>query len=285
MRLGEALLLAVLTSACLETGVGPVEVPLEAPVTPVTDPFDRTGLELVDVIVVRADDGDSLRVLLEGTEERVRLLGINAPEKDECLGDESRQNLDAMVSGDVVLGLEPDSRDQFGRLLAHVFVDDLYVNEAQVSDGLAIVLSDANTAQDRLVAAQERAERSATGLWSAEACGGGDLVDGVEIVRIEANPQGPDEEAMDRELVEIANRGTDAVDLSGFVLRDESTANRFVFPTGSVVPAGETITVASGCDPTAADFAWCADDPVWNNGGDSALLLDPAGRVVDHLGY
>lgn len=29
-----------------------------------------------------------------------------------------------------------------------------------------------------------------------------------------------------------------------------------------------------------AAITWCTDQPIWNNGGDTALLLDPAGRIV-----
>ena len=41
--------------------------------------------------------------------------------------------------------------------------------------------------------------------------------------------------------------------------------------------------VRRGHAPT--EVFWCSDGPVWNNGGDTALLLDPAGNVAGRLRY
>ncbi len=285
-----ATVVAVLSNGCAERDRSPASAPATTP-RPTSSssagslpPPDLGGIDLVDVEVVRVDDGDSLRVVFEGSEERVRLLGINAPERDECLGDESRQSLAELVGNEAVLGLEPDRRDQFGRLLAHVFADDMYVNRHQVSAGLAIAFSDPSAFQEELIDAEELAERDRVGMWSADACGGGPLPEALEIVWIEANPPGPDEDALDDEIVAITNSG-DTADLSGFVLRDESTANRFVFPEGTTIQPKETIEVVSGCNPPPGAIAWCSEGPIWNNGGDSALLLDPSGRVIDHYRY
>ncbi len=280
-----ATVIAFLSSGCAELERSPASTPTTTRTPSSAEnlpPPDRGGIDLVDVEVVRVDDGDSIRVLFEGSEERVRLLGINAPERDECLGDDSRQSLAELVGDVAVLGLEPDRRDQFGRLLAHVFAGDEYVNRHQVSAGLAIAYSDPNAFQDELIDAEELAERNRVGLWSAEACGGGPLPEALEIVRIEADPPGPDEDALDEEIVAITNDGDTSVDISGFVLRDESTANRFVFPEGTTVQPDETVEVVSGCNPPSGALAWCSNGPIWNNGGDSALLLDPSGRVIDH---
>ena len=303
MRPVEAVLLATLLVACSAPDTGDAATPSQLssaplpshPASGVEQPDAESGavdvgdlatsdIELVDVAVIHVDDGDSLVVEMNGREERVRLLGINAPERDECMGDVSRQALADMVGEAVALGLEAERRDQFDRILAHVFTEDTYVNLAQVQAGLAIVISVDNTFIDELTDAQDTAESDAAGMWSPDVCGGGPIP-GLEITRIDQNPPGPDEDALDLEIVEIANRSDDDADLSGFVLRDESTANRFVFPNGTVLRAGESLEVSAGCDPPGNVLAWCADGPVWNNGGDTALLLDPAGRIVDHMGY
>lgn len=301
MRHAELVVLAVLTVACTAPTAEPPEATASttqaiiAPLpssptgsvtttTPIQPPLDTGSIDLVDVEVLHVDDGDSLIVELDGRQERVRLLGINAPERDECLGDESRNALEAMAGDGAVLGLEAESRDQFDRILAHVFVDDIYVNLAQVQAGLAIVLSDENAFSGELARAQDEAEASMTGLWSSAVCGGGPVPD-VRITRIDENPPGADEDAIDLEIVEITNRSDERVDLAGFVLRDESTANRFEFPDGVTLDPGESVEVSTGCDPPGDALGWCSDSPVWNNGGDTALLLDRAGRVVDHRSY
>jgi endonuclease YncB( thermonuclease family) len=305
MRRAEAVVLMALLAGCATPATSDTvptseasAIPLPSNPTPSAPPeqpdtgsvplqasdLDTDGIELVDVTVIHIDDGDSLIVELDGREERVRLLGINAPERDECLGDLSRQALGHLEGEVVALGLEAERRDQFERILAHVFTEDAYVNLAQVQAGLAIVISVDHAFTDELTDAQDNAESTAAGLWSPDVCGGGPIPD-IEITRIDENPPGPDEDALDLEIVEMTNRSDDDVDLSGFVLRDESTANRFVFPNGTVLGAGDSLEVSAGCDPPGDALAWCADGPVWNNGGDTALLLDPAGRIVDHMGY
>ncbi len=305
MRRAEAIVLIALLAGCSTTATGdnvptsqasaiplpsnpiptpPPEQPDAGSPAGEADDLHRGDIELVDVSVVHVDDGDSIIVELDGREERVRLLGINAPERDECLGADSRRALEDLVGEVVALGLEAEQRDQFDRILAHVFTEDTYVNLAQVQAGLAIVISGDNAFVEELDRAQEAAETAAAGLWSPEVCGGGPIPD-IRITRLDENPPGPDEDALDLEIVEITNRSDEDVDLSRFVLRDESTANRFIFPNGTVLGAGDSLEVSAGCDPRGDALAWCADGPIWNNGGDTALLLDPAGRIVDHMGY
>ena len=90
-------------------------------------------------IVASVTDGDTIRVVLaDGSNEPVRLIGIDAPEPNDPLGPEARALLHSLVSGQSVR-LVPDvsDRDGFDRLLRYVYVGDLFVNEAMVGSGLA----------------------------------------------------------------------------------------------------------------------------------------------------
>lgn len=90
-------------------------------------------------LVASITDGDTFRVVLaDGSNEPVRLLGIDAPEPDEPLGPEASALLHSLVGGQSVR-LVPDvsDRDQFDRLLRYVYVGELFVNEAMVESGLA----------------------------------------------------------------------------------------------------------------------------------------------------
>ncbi|GAH14121.1 unnamed protein product [marine sediment metagenome] len=62
--------------------------------------------------------------------ERVRYYGINAPEKEEPQFSEATQANNKLVAGKKVR-LEPQnpSRDKEDRLLAYVFVDEIFINE------------------------------------------------------------------------------------------------------------------------------------------------------------
>ena len=80
-------------------------------------------------------DGDTI-VLSSG--EKVRLIGINAPEKGEPCFDQALNVLKLLVEDkNVSLMKDVSQRDRFGRLLRYVFVKDLFVNKFLVEEGFA----------------------------------------------------------------------------------------------------------------------------------------------------
>jgi endonuclease YncB( thermonuclease family) len=87
------------------------------------------------VIVVM--DGDTVMVLREsGQKLKIRLANIDAPEKDQPYGKQSRDSLLEMLGRKQV---QIDSRaiDKYGRVIGLVSVDGLDVNQAQVKRGYA----------------------------------------------------------------------------------------------------------------------------------------------------
>ena len=236
------------------------------------------GLPLVDVLadVTSVVDGDSFRAVDGDQELEVRLLGINAPESEECFGAESAAWLTETLEGkEAGLALEPQP-DQFGRLLAVVVVDQINVNEAALSSGHALVVSAEGFDRTAFVAAEDQARAGSFGMWADDICGASGQRASLEIVEVDYNPPGPDE----NETVTIVNNGSDTVDLDGFALRDESSVNRFVLPR-VVLGEGESLTVrVTDCQEVESAFDWCSEQPVFNNDGDTAMLLDPFGRVV-----
>ncbi len=230
-------------------------------------------------------DGDSLLVALDGRRERVRLIGINAPELEECFGVEARRAL-ADLAGDapVILTADTEDRDRYGRLLRYVHVGDIFVNLALVDGGYALARPyPPDTAhQDALAAAEARARAAPRGMWASCRSAAAELV----VSEIRSDPPGRDEEDPNGEWVAVLNRGEIPVDLSGWSLRDESARHRYRFPAGLVLDPGATVVVHSGC---ARDqplrLHWCADTPVWDNDGDTAYLLDPSGRIAGWMSY
>ena len=122
--------------------------------------------------VLRVVDGDTIVVSLDGTEERVRYIGIDTPETErlECYADQATQRNAELVEGTTV-GLEFDRelRDRFGRLLAYVEVRGIQINEALVRDGFARTLTiEPNTARaEELAGLEVDAGRAGRGLWGA----------------------------------------------------------------------------------------------------------------------
>jgi micrococcal nuclease len=230
-------------------------------------------------------DGDTLLANFDGGEEEVRLLGINAPETDECFGTEARDALEGLLAGGPLRLETQGERDQFGRLLAYAYAGDDLLNLSLLEGGFALAMHEDHRLLDDFLSADEAAYAYGRGMWAPGACGD-PTGSSVSLVEIQANPPGPDEDNLNGEWVRLENSGSTAADLSGWVLRDESSANRYSFPHGSALPPGARLTVFVGCgDDRPGSLYWCAGGPVWNNGGDTALLLETSGDVAGRLSY
>lgn len=251
-------------------------------------PYPPVPDDALRVVVTHLADGDSFDVEWIDPppssvwRDEIRLRGINAPEGDACFGPEARSVLAELVlSGPVRFVLAADERDDFGRAIGDVWTDDgTHVNRAMVEAGAALALSGDGPFADEIAIAQELANAAGRGLWTS--CGAdADLA----IVDLLADAPGRDDLNPNGEWIEIANLGAAPVDLTGWGIRDESTRHRFFFPDGFVLGPDERVRIGSGCDfddgADAVDLFWCGEDPVWNNGGDTAFLVDDRGRFVD----
>jgi micrococcal nuclease len=96
--------------------------------------------------VTRIVDGDTIKVAVGSRRETVRYIGIDTPEEVkpgvpvECFARRAAARNRGLVSGRaVVLRLDANPRDRYGRLLAYVYRadDGLFVNAALVRDGYA----------------------------------------------------------------------------------------------------------------------------------------------------
>ncbi len=135
-------------------------------------------------VVTHLVDGDTLDVEIGGTEERVRLIGVDTPESVaperpvQCYGAEASAFLESLVPEGTEVRLERDvePRDQFGRLLAYVYRadDDLLVNLELVAQGYAdaVTYGDNEALYPTLVAAEAEARDAGRGLWGV--CAGPD---------------------------------------------------------------------------------------------------------------
>lgn len=121
-----------------------------------------------------AIDGDTIK-LADG--ERVRLIGIDSPEKGQCFYEESRQFAKELLDGKTVI-LEQDisGKDDYGRPLRYALLpaatedeDRLLVNDALVRKGFARAVASPpdNQYRDLFISAQEEAIRENRGLWAA----------------------------------------------------------------------------------------------------------------------
>lgn len=123
-------------------------------------------------VVVSVTDGDTIRVLINGVNESVRLIGIDAPEQNECGSVQATARLSALVGNrTVTLVKDVSERDVFGRLLRHVWVGETFVDRTMVADGWAYAVRypPDTTNAVRLEAAQVEAQAAGRGIWGATA--------------------------------------------------------------------------------------------------------------------
>jgi len=105
----------------------------------------------------------------------------------------------------------------------------------------------------------------------------------------DANGDGVTSSSQD-EFIEIVNRASSAVDLSGFTLSD-ATQIRFTFPVGAVIPSGEAAVVFGGGNPSGEFGNASANGLIFkaslslNNTGDTITLKDAAGNTVEQIVY
>jgi endonuclease YncB( thermonuclease family) len=113
--------------------------------------------------VVGVADGDSITVLRDREQVKVRLVDIDAPEKGQPFGNRSKQALEVLVKGQDVLVVER-GQDRYQRTLGRVYRGDLDVNAEQVRQGMAWVHR--QYAKDAsLFQIEAEAKEQKRGLW------------------------------------------------------------------------------------------------------------------------
>ena len=120
--------------------------------------------------VVGVSDGDTITVLQDRTQIKVRLAGIDAPESSQAFGQRSKQNLSRLVYGKTVSVISKKT-DRYGRAVGKVLINGTDANLEQIKAGFAWVyrnyLSELSAVDRKTYLAAEDAAKSAKlGLWS-----------------------------------------------------------------------------------------------------------------------
>jgi endonuclease YncB( thermonuclease family) len=132
--------------------------------------FGSAFAETISGRVVGVADGDTLTVLDASKQQhKIRLDGIDAPEKAQPFGDRSKQSLsDLAFNRDVQV--QTHKRDRYGRVVGKVLHDGADLNLIQINRGMAWhykAYAGEQTPEDRMryAAAEEIARREKRGLW------------------------------------------------------------------------------------------------------------------------
>lgn len=183
----------------IATPIAPTPTPVEPSATPVAPtavlqtqkptsslatprpPTLPEPAHLTSATVLRTIDGDTILVQLkDGTEETVRLLGVDTPEtvhphRDvECFGREATYFTENKLPPGATIFLELDTqtgeRDHYGRLLAHIWTQSSRLHNLDLLTlGYATHNNYGNPSRysDTYAAAAALAQQNKTGLWSA----------------------------------------------------------------------------------------------------------------------
>jgi endonuclease YncB( thermonuclease family) len=133
-------------------------------------PLAVTHARSIDGQVIVVHDGDTLTIRDgDNTQHRVRVAGIDAPEKAQAFGDAARAGLSHLTAGKRV-ETRCHKRDRFGRDICAVFVDTRDIGLEQIRHGLAWWYRDYAREQSpseraNYAAAEAAAREARRGLW------------------------------------------------------------------------------------------------------------------------
>jgi micrococcal nuclease len=235
-------------------------------------PSSRDSYDVSQII-----DGDTIRL---STGEKVRLIGINAPERDQPYYNAATQKLTELIGNNqVTLEKDVTDKDQYGRLLRYVHVNDAFMNLEMVKQGYAISYSfPPNTKHlDEFVEVEEDARNSQIGIWTPSPFT-------LTVSSIHADAEGDDSENLNDEYIIFENVGDSTLNMTYWTVQDEAN-NFYVFSTfflGNNYSV--TLYTGSGTD-TSTKVYWESSKPIWNNDGDSLYLRDAEGLLVTYYSY
>lgn len=298
--------------ACLVVLIGcvlacPGVAVAQADTGPCTPEEDSPSCEFAYGTVMFVADGDTIDVDIPGVGiRRVRLTGINATEqttyskaparrRGACHALEATERLERLIEkggGEVRLAAQ-NLESMAGRRLRRqvsVRIQGSWVDTGRelVADGLALWLPHGieyawNRSYKQL---SEQAAARRLNLFDSDACGPGPAPDVQPNLELEWDARGNDGRNTNGEWAEIKNPSTQPLPLEGWWFRD-SSARRFTFPPGAVVPAEDSIRLHVGRgNSDEADYFWGLPGPAFENAsggrramGDGGYLFDPRGNL------
>ena len=241
-----------------------------------------TGKTIVSHVV----DGDTIQI---STGEKVRLIGINTPEVGEPCSSEATEGLKEIVLGkEVILKSDIEDKDQYGRLLRYVYVDDLFVNMEMVRLGFGHKYEYGVNIEysDVFEEAENEAKQNEGCLWKSsekeyiiDEC--------VYIERFNFDAIGDDNYNLNDEYVTFGNKCTYLIDMTGWTVKDNTASHLYTFPSFTFhTGTAFTLYTGNGANTNTELYWGRASGAVWNNkGGDTLFLRNAEGELVLEQSY
>jgi micrococcal nuclease len=240
--------------------------------------FSKAGFSASPYIEFEANatfavDGDTLQ-LEDGS--RIRLLGINAPEKGQPKYSDAKALLSSLAANKTILvQSDIEKKDRYGRFLGYIFVGNTFVNEAMLEQGLAVAwfIEPNFRYQKELEESEAQAKENGAGLWN--------LAEGacLAVLSLHYDAEGNDNENLNDEYVVFGNVCDEPFPLAGWKVKD-SANKAYAFPAVSLgEKASLTLHTGKGQN-NSTDLFWGASQGIWNNDGDVLYLQAPDGSLA-----
>jgi micrococcal nuclease len=216
--------------------------------------------------VKRVIDGDTFE--LENG-KRVRLLGIEAPEKNEFYFEEATNELKKLVEGKRVL-LEKDlvSEDKYGRLLRHVFINGIFVNLYLVENGFAnaYFVEPNFKYYSKFLEAEKSAMNRKVGIWKKSEDPYSNCIKLVDFKYKKS------------ESVTLENICNFSINITGWKIKN-SEGKTYTFPKFILKPQ-RNVTLYSGFGINKGSILYWNKTNVWIDYGDILILRDGKDNLI-----
>ena len=126
--------------------------------------FDASSELIYDLKVEKVIDGDTVHASLEGKTYKLRLTEIDAPERDQPFGRQSKVFLRELLK-DGEFDADISGKDQYGRYLARLYDNGVDINRKMVNEGMAWVY-DFYVTDKTFYKNQQSAQQEKKGIWS-----------------------------------------------------------------------------------------------------------------------
>jgi endonuclease YncB( thermonuclease family) len=126
------------------------------------------GPNWLEGLVVGVSDGDTMSILVESKEIRIRLYGVDCPELGQAFGKRAKKRVSELCYRQTVR-VETKGHDRFKRMLGVVTLPDgRNLNRLVVEEGLAWWYQKYAPRDTRLAHLEIKARKARRGLWSGE---------------------------------------------------------------------------------------------------------------------
>jgi hypothetical protein len=198
--------------------------------------------------VARVIDGDTFEI---ESGHKVRMIGINTPEKNMKYYNEAKNFTKNLIENRSV-EIESFGFDRYGRILGHVFIGSLHLNEEILKQGYgSLYYYEKDRYYDRLDAAEQRARMNGFGIWKASSNKGC-------LKLIELKYKEDTKRCSNEEVLKIENICQKSIDI---VYKDDAT---HVYR--EKIAANSVYSRNFSC--------------IWNDDGDSLYVWDSEGLIL-----